>query len=116
MGCILSKTDRKYIFEFNTSSERPLSNLSENHKINVFGPTELKYDRSKMLYLNPPTHTHTQALLNHYVKVQGQVISQVSARNTVQLALIGCPPLREGGGVYGCPPLREGGGSMVVHH
>ncbi len=27
---------------FNTSSERPISKLSENHKINVIGPTELK--------------------------------------------------------------------------
>ncbi len=27
---------------FNTSCERPLSKLSENHKINVIGPTELK--------------------------------------------------------------------------
>ena len=26
----------------NISSERPLSKLSENHKINVIGPTELK--------------------------------------------------------------------------
>ncbi len=28
--------------DFNTSSERPPSKLSENHKINVIGPTELK--------------------------------------------------------------------------
>ncbi len=27
---------------FNTSFERSLSKLSENHKINVIGPTELK--------------------------------------------------------------------------
>ncbi len=27
---------------FNTSSERPLAKLSENHKINVIRPTELK--------------------------------------------------------------------------
>ncbi len=27
---------------FNASSERPLSKLSENHKINVIGPSELK--------------------------------------------------------------------------
>ncbi len=27
---------------FNTSSERPFSKLSENHKINVIGPTERK--------------------------------------------------------------------------
>ena len=32
----------KYTFNFNTSSERPLSKLSENDKINVIGPTELK--------------------------------------------------------------------------
>ena len=42
---------RKYTFDVNTLSERPLSKLSENHKINVFGPTELSYGRSKMLYL-----------------------------------------------------------------
>ncbi len=36
---ILSKTSPKYTFK---SSERPLSKLSENHKINVNGPTELK--------------------------------------------------------------------------
>ena len=29
-------------FDLNTSSERPISKLSENHKINVIGPTELK--------------------------------------------------------------------------
>ncbi len=29
-------------YTFNTSSERPLSKLSENHKINVIGPTKLK--------------------------------------------------------------------------
>ncbi len=34
-------------FDFNTSSERPLSKLSE---INVIGPTELML-RSKMLYM-----------------------------------------------------------------
>ncbi len=28
--------------DFNTSSERPPSKFSENHKINVIGPTELK--------------------------------------------------------------------------
>ncbi len=41
------------VFRRNTSSERPLSNkVSENHKINVIGPTELMcYGRSKMLYL-----------------------------------------------------------------
>ncbi len=33
---------QKHPFYFNTSSERPLSKLSENHKINVIGPTELK--------------------------------------------------------------------------
>ncbi len=27
------KTDRKYTFDFNTSSERPLSKLSENNKL-----------------------------------------------------------------------------------
>ncbi len=27
---------------FNSLSERPLSKLSENHKINVIGPSELK--------------------------------------------------------------------------
>ena len=32
----------KQIFGFNTSSERPLPKLSENHKINVIGSTELK--------------------------------------------------------------------------
>ncbi len=29
-------------FDLNTSSERPISKLSENHKINVIGPTKLK--------------------------------------------------------------------------
>ncbi len=38
----MSKTGPKIDFDFNTSSERPLSKLSENHKINVIGPTELK--------------------------------------------------------------------------
>ncbi len=37
---------------FNTSSERPSSKLSENHKINIFRPTELKlWPFKKMLYL-----------------------------------------------------------------
>ena len=31
------------ILDFNTSSERPFSKLSENHKINVIGPTKLKF-------------------------------------------------------------------------
>ncbi len=30
------------IFDFNKSSENPLSKLLENHKINVIGPTKLK--------------------------------------------------------------------------
>ncbi len=30
------------MFDFNTTSERPLSKLSKNHKINVIGPSELK--------------------------------------------------------------------------
>ncbi len=32
----------KMILNFNISYERPLSKLSENHNINVIGPTELK--------------------------------------------------------------------------
>ncbi len=36
-----SLSENRLIF-LNTSSERPLSKLSENHKINVIGPTELK--------------------------------------------------------------------------
>ncbi len=38
----LLKQAQKLTFDFNTSSERPLSKLSENHKINVIGPVELK--------------------------------------------------------------------------
>ncbi len=40
----LSKTGPKctWTFDFNTSSERPISKLLENPKINVIGPTELK--------------------------------------------------------------------------
>ncbi len=34
------KQTKKYT-NFNAESERPLSKLSENHKINVIGPTEL---------------------------------------------------------------------------
>ena len=36
---ILSKTGQKH---FNPSSERPLSKLLENQKMNVIGPSELK--------------------------------------------------------------------------
>ena len=36
------KKQAKQTFDFNISLERPLSKLSENHKINFIGPTELK--------------------------------------------------------------------------
>ncbi len=39
--------------DFNTSSERPLSKLSENHKINVIGPTKLKLWPFKDALFNP---------------------------------------------------------------
>ncbi len=34
--------EKQVQFDLNTSSERPLSKSSENHKINIIGPTELK--------------------------------------------------------------------------
>ncbi len=39
---MVSKTGRKQTLDFHTSSEKPLSKLSENHKINAVGTTELK--------------------------------------------------------------------------
>ncbi len=36
------KQAQNRLWIFNASSERPLSKLSENHKMNVIGPTELK--------------------------------------------------------------------------
>ena len=36
------KNRPKIDLDFKTSSERPLFKFSENHKINVIGPTELK--------------------------------------------------------------------------
>ena len=39
-------------FFFNISSERPLSKLSENHKINIIGPTELKLPSFKDALFN----------------------------------------------------------------
>ncbi len=49
---ILSKEAQKRLLIFNTSSERPISKLSENHKINVIGPTELKLWPFKDALLN----------------------------------------------------------------
>ncbi len=45
---ILSKT-----VDFNTSYERPLSKLSENHQFNVIGQTELKVWPFKFLTVGP---------------------------------------------------------------
>ncbi len=46
---VISHSNRPSVL---TSSERPISKLSENHKINVIGPTELKlWPFKKMLYL-----------------------------------------------------------------